>query len=224
LKRRFLSSLEDRLRPLGFQLVSDKFYGLSFIRDTQGIRHFFDLSVKKEGKAFDVANLFVGLRFDAVEEMVAAYEDHLPFVTEKDLARRRTLGTWLGQSDDGFSRLKWAIADEATLLRTLEKVGGVLETEGLRFLEKYSCADEAMRVLNADDEEARRLTGPDDKRAKEAIAMALLTNGPTAAMEMKERKLAFLARSNKGGYTEVSKWADRLFATEGLKENTRERR
>ena len=72
-----------------------------------------------------------------------------------------------------------------------------------------------MRVLTVDDQEARRLTGPDANRAQLAIAMALLTKGMAAALEMKNKKLLFLNSSSKEHCLEVSNWADKLFAAEG---------
>ena len=160
------------------------------------------------------SDLFVGVRFDAVERKVAAYEDHLPFVTDKDLARRRTLGIWLGSSDDGFSRQTWKIKDERSLLKALKEVTDIFRTTGIPFLEKYSNPEEAMRVLAADDQEAKRLTVLDTNRAKLAIAMALQTEGVGAALDMKNRKLAFLKSSNNDHDTDVSNWANKLFATE----------
>jgi hypothetical protein len=114
-KKRFLSLLEETLKEEGFTITRDPFYGISFISDRGDVRHFFDLAVTNKEDNVEVGNLFVGVRFDAVERKVAAYEDHLPFVTDKDLARRRTLGIWLGSSDDGFSRQIWKIKDERSL-------------------------------------------------------------------------------------------------------------
>ena len=71
-----------------------------------------------------------------------------------------------------------------------------------------------MRVLAADDQEAKRLTVLDTNGAKLAIAMALQTEGVGAALDMKNRKLAFLKSSNNDHYTDVSNWANKLFATE----------
>jgi len=214
LKKRFLSLLEETLKEGGFTITRDPFYGISFIRDRGDVRHFFDLAVTKKEDNVEVGNLFVGVRFDAVERRVAAYEDHLPFVTDKDLARRRTLGIWLGWSDDGFSRETWKIKDERSLLKALKEVTDIFRTTGIPFLEKYSNPEEAMRVLAADDQEAKRLTVLDTKRAKLAIAMALQTEGVGAALDMKNRKLAFLKSSNNDHYIDVSNWANKLFATE----------
>ena len=78
-----------------------------------------------------------------------------------------------------------------------------------------------MSLLEADDQGARDLARPDDKRAKEAIAMALLTLGLPAAIAMKDKKLAFLASSSsKDAYDQVSKWASRLFAAEGARKES----
>jgi hypothetical protein len=214
LKKRFLSLLEETLKEEGFTITRDPFYGISFIRDRGDVRHFFDLAVTNKEDNVEVGNLFVGVRFDAVERKVAAYEDHLPFVTDKDLARRRTLGIWLGWSDDGFSRQTWKIKDERSLLKALKEVTDIFRTTGIPFLEKYSNPEEAMRVLAADDQEAKRLTVLDTNRAKLAIAMALQTEGVGAALDMKNRKLAFLKSSNNDHYTDVSNWANKLFATE----------
>jgi len=213
-KKRFLSLLEETLKEEGFTITRDQFYGISFIRDRGDVRHFFDLAVTKKEDNVEVGNLFVDVRFDAVERKVATYEDHLPFVTDKDLARRRTLGIWLGSSDDGFSRQTWKIKDELSLLKALKEVTDIFRTTGIPFLEKYSNPEEAMRVLAADDQEAKRLTVLDTNGAKLAIAMALQTEGVGAALDMKNRKLAFLKSSNNDHYTDVSNWANKLFATE----------
>jgi len=194
-------------------MTRDPFYGISFVRDRGDVRHFFDLGVTTKGNAVEIDNLFVGIRFDTVERKVAAYEDHLPFVTDKDLARRRTLGFWLGWSDDGFSRQTWKIKDERSLLKALKEVTDIFRTTGTPFLEKYSSPEEAMRVLAADDQEARRLTVLDTNRAKRAIAMTLQSEGVGAALDMKNSKLAFLRSSNNDHYIEVSNWANKLFAT-----------
>lgn len=215
LKKQFLGSLEENLKKEGFRLLRDPFYGISFVRDRGDIRHFLDVDVAKRGDVIEVGKLFAGIRFDSVERKVAAYEDHLPFVAERDLARRRTLGTWLGWSDDGFSRKNWKIKDESGLLKALRNVTDLLRATGFPFLEKYSHPQEAMRVLAGDDEEARRLTILDANRAQLAIAMTLLTKGVAAALEMKNNKLAFLRSSNQDHYVEVSNWADKLFAAEG---------
>lgn len=215
LKRRFLKSLEDALQPQDFYLVRDPFYGLSFMRDIDDIRHFFELSVKKSGDGVEVANLFVGVRFGSVERKVVAYEDEVPGLGEKDPGRRRrTLGTHLGWSKRGFLRKEWTVRDEPTLAKALKEVVNLLQTQGFPFLDRYSRPEEAMRVLAADDEEARGLAGPDDQRAKGAIALALLTEGPASVHAIKNKKLAFLASSNRDRYVEVSRWADKLFAAE----------
>jgi len=213
LKKRFLILLGETLKEAGFTLTRDPFHGISFVRERGDVRHFFDLDVTKKGDNAEVGNLFVGVRFDSVERKVAANEDHLPFVTDKDLARRRTLGIWFGWSDDGFSRQTWKIKDERSLLKALKEVTDLFRTTGIPFLEKYSNPKEAMRVLAADDQEARRLTVLDTSRAKLAIAMALQTEGVGAALDMKNSKLAFLKASNNDHYTEVSNWADKLFGT-----------
>jgi len=213
LKKRFLTLLGETLKEEGFTMTRDPFHGISFVRERGDVRHFFDLAVTKNGNNLEIGNLFVGVRFDAVERKVATYEDHLTFVTDKDLAQRRTLGIWLGWSDDGFSRQTWKIKDERSLLKALKEVTDVFRTTGIPFLEKYSSPEEAMRVLAADDQEARRLTVLDTKRAKCAIAMALQTEGVRAALDMKNSKLAFLKSSNNDHYIEVSKWANKLFAT-----------
>jgi len=193
----------------------DPFYGISFTRNRGDVRHFFDLSMAKKGKNVEIGNLFVGVRFDSAERKVATYEVHLPFVTDKHLARRRTLGTWLGWSDDGFSRQTWEIKDEGSVLGALKQVTQLFRMTGIPFLEKYSVTEEALRVLSADDQEARCLTILDANRAKLAIAMTLITNGVNAALEMKNKKLLFLKSSNKDHYLEVSNWAEKLFAAEG---------
>ena len=216
LKKRFLSLLGETLEEEGFAITRDHFYGISFIRDSRDVRHFFDLEVTKNGNTIDLGNLFVGVRFERVERKVAAYEEHLPFVTEKDLARRRSLGIRLGWNDSGFWRKKWSIKDEPGVLSAIRNVMDLLRKTGIPFLEKYSHPEEAMRVLAADDQEAQRLTMLDGNRAKLAIAMALLTKGIPAALEMKNKKLFFLKSSNKDHYLEVSNWADKLFAAEAV--------
>ena len=215
LKTRFLSLLEETLKEEEFVFTHDPFHGISFIRDRGDVRHFFDVDVTKKGNSVEVRNLFVGVRFDRVERKVAAYQEHLPFVTEKDLARRRTLGIRLGWSDSGFLQKKWNIKDEPGVLSALRGVTQLVRKTGIPFLEKYSHPEEAMRVLAADDQEARRLTILDANRAQLAIAMALLTKGMPTALEMKNKKLLFLKSSNKDHYVEVSNWADKLFAAEG---------
>jgi len=215
LKKRFLSLLGETLKEEGFAITSDPFYGISFIRDRGDVRHFFDLDVTKKGNRLEVGNLFVAVRFDRVERKVATYEEHLPFVTETDLARRRTFGSRLGWSDSGFWRKKWSVKDEHGVLSAIRNVMDLLRKTGIPFLEKYSDPEEAMRTLAADDQEARRLTILDGNRAKLAIAMALVTKGIPTALEMKNRKLLFLNSSNKEHYLEVSNWADKLFTAEG---------
>jgi len=215
LKKRFLFLLREALKEEGFAFTRDPFYGISFIRDRGNVRHFFDVDATKEGNNVEVGNLFVSVRFDMVERKVAAYQEHLPFVTEKDLARRRTLGIRLGWSDDGFSRKKWAFKDEPGVLSALKGVTQLVRKTGIPFLEKYSHLEEAMRVLAADDREARRLTILDANRAQTAIAITLLTKRIPTALEMKNKKLLFLKSSNKDHYLEVSNWAEKLFAAEG---------
>jgi hypothetical protein len=211
LKKQFLTLLGETLKEEGFTMTRDAFHGISFVRERGDVRHFFDLAVTKGGNHVEVENLFGGVRFDAVERKVAAYEDHLPFVTDKDLAQRRTLGIWLGWSDDGFSRQTWKIKDEHSLLKALREVTDLFRTTGIPFLEKYSNPEEAMRVLAADNQEARRLTVLDTNRAKRAIAMFLETEGVAAALEMKNNKLAFLKSSNNDHYIEVLNWAKQTF-------------
>lgn len=215
LKKQFLSLLGEALKEEGFTFTRDPFYGISFVRDRGDVRHFLDIDVRKKGDKIEVGSLFVGVRFDGVERKVAAYQEHLPFVTEKDLARSRTLGTRLGWSAGGFWRKKWYIKDEPGVLSALKGVTRLVRKTGIPFLEKFSQLEEAMRVLAADDKEAQRLTMPDANRAQLAIAMALLTKGIPAAIEMKNKKLQFLKSSNKDHYLEVSNWADKLFAAEG---------
>lgn len=215
LKKRFLSLLGETLKEEGFAFTRDPFYGISFVRDREDVRHFLDVDVTKKGNKIEVGSLFIGVRFDRVERKVASYQEHLPFVTEEDLARRRTLGIWLGWSAGGFWRKKWNIKDEPGVLSAVRGVTQLVRNTGIPFLEKYSHLEEAMRVLAADDKEARRLTILDANRAQLAIAMALLTKGIPAAIEMKNKKLQFLKSSNMDHYLEVSNWADKLFAAEG---------
>lgn len=124
------------------------------------------------------------------------------------ISNPRTLGIRLGWSHDGVSQKEWTIKDESTLLKTLKAVRELLERTGFPFLERYSRTEEAMSVLEADNQEARRIAGPDDKRAKEAIAMALLTRSLPAAIAMRDKKLAsWRPSSSKDAYDQVSKWA-----------------
>jgi len=72
--------------------------------------------------------------------------------------------------------------------------------------------DQALNILSGDDQRSRSYSGPDEARAKRAIALAFLSHGELAAGQLAKAKLARLKGE---GRSEVAKWMDRFFLTAG---------
>jgi hypothetical protein len=80
------------------------------------------------------------------------------------------------------------------LIHAADEVPGVASEMAAYTLEKrepvfneLSNADQALTLLSGDDERSRSYSGPDGARAKQAIALAFLLHGETAAMQLARR-------------------------------------
>jgi hypothetical protein len=198
--------LDTYLTPLGFRRVSNRFHGDRYYRDDAGVRHGLHLSTVARGEALEAELPYVTVRFNAVEEMVAALEDPHPLVTPADVAVRATL-TVPTSSGWGFVRKTWTVrgADDAT--DSAEQIATLVIEKGVPVLRTLSDAEQALSILSADDERARSYSAPDEVRAEKAVALAFLQQGQEAAKQLAASKLVRLRGE---GLTTFKRWMDRF--------------
>ena len=206
LKSHLLRSLDAYLTPLEFHRVSDRFYGDRYCRDDARVRLCVHVSTRARDEALEAELPYISVRFNAVEDMVASLEESHPLTTPAGIAARATL-TVPTSSWGGFFRKTWVIRSQDDLANITDQIATYAMEKGLPVFETLSNPEQALRVLAADDETARSYAGPEDVRAKKAVALAFLVHGQEAAKQIGIEKSARLTGE---GLSTFTLWMERL--------------
>jgi hypothetical protein len=223
LERNLLKELDVRLAPAGFRRVRiNDFYGDPYSREISGMRHILGIGTRPYDEGLEASVGSACVRYDAVEDLVAKFEDPHPLVGPEDIAARSTLTVQTDSSPPqrGDPLYSWGGTDRKLwLIHEADEVPGVASEMAAYALEKcepifanLSKADQALTLLSGDYERVRSYAGPDDISAKKAIALAFLLNGEAAARQLAKVKLARLKGE---GRSEVQRWLDRFLRAEG---------
>jgi hypothetical protein len=210
LKKPLLRKLDAVLGASGFRRISDKLHGDRYSRESVGIRCSIHVSFVPRSDAVVVEVPSVSIRFDRVEETIARYEDPHPLVTPDDVAARPTLSV---QTDSrligGLLRKSWTVRAEEEIAKVADQIAAYASEKGEPVFAKLSSPESALQILASDDEKAKSYAAPDEVRAKKAIGVALIFEGPEAAKRVAEAKLATLKGDARSA---VSLWFDRLWS------------
>lgn len=181
LRKEFLSLLAESLAPLGFKRRGEDFYrtkpyGMDMINVT---------FISHPGLDFE-AELDIGVRHAAVEEMVNAHCPDMP----KNMAKwTDTIGNRLGNMTRSVD-WKWEISEKADLK---QEVRNLMETAisgiALPYFQRFSSLEEVLRVLSRWDEESKRMKMLLDIPATgmKAIAAAFILNKKEAFDDLLRR-------------------------------------
>lgn len=137
------------------------------------------------------------MRFHQVEALVAQIEDPHPLIDSRAVAARSTLFVKLSESDSGIKHLLRSWGGTARKVwhahSDLPRVASEMAAFSLEKAEPIFAAlsdpKRALEILSRDDDEARTYSGPDQVRAMQAIALAFLLHGESAARELSRVKL-----------------------------------
>jgi len=203
----------------GFRRVNDRFYGDAYYRDSGGTRYGIHAGSRRYLDSLEAQVGSLTVRFDAVEELVAKFEDPHPLIRPEDIAARSTLTVQVATFDLVPGDLLYGFGGVRNKLWLIESIEGVTSTA--REMAAYaiemsesvfpelSDADRALGILSRDDDLSRTYKGPDEARGKAAIALAFLTKGLDAAMQLADVKMKRLKGEAR---SELSRWVRRLAA------------
>lgn len=206
LKTQLLRAVDAYLTPLGFQRVSNRFHGDRYYRDDEGVRQCIHVSAVARGEAIEAELPYISVRFNTVEDMVAALEDPHPLLTPADIAVRATL-TVPTSSSGGFVRKTWMIRSTDDIAGVADQIANQAIEKGVPAFQTLSNAEHALAVLSADDARARSYSAPDEVRAKKAVALAFLLHGREAAQGVADAKMGRLRGE---GLSTFRRWMDKF--------------
>jgi hypothetical protein len=190
LKSQFLKELDACLVLANFRRTSDQFYGENYYRVCGSVRQCIHLGIVARGRAIEVDIPYVSVRFDAVEDLCASLEAPNPLIGEADIAMRATLTQPI--SLRRLWRKTWTVRETDLKAPIAEQVARYALREGAPAFDLLSDPVEALRLLCGDDEHSRSLSGPNDVRARKAVALAFTLKGTTAARDVANAKMAVL--------------------------------
>jgi hypothetical protein len=222
LERKLLRELDLRLAPAGFHRVNrGRFYGDPYSREVSGVRHTLGIGIRPYLEALEAEVVNATVRFNAVEDLVARFEDPHPLIGPEDVAARSTLGAEISPSQPqrGDPLYGWGGTDRKIwLIHTPNEVPDIAFQIAAYALEKsepifaaLSNTEYALTLLSGDDARSRCYSGLASARAKAAIAFAYLSLGEAPAMQLAETKVARLRGEAR---SEVARWMDRFFGDE----------
>lgn len=144
LKKEFLMLLAEALAPLGFKPRGEDFYRLQpYGKDI------INVTFVSHPKLDFEAGLDIGVRHDAVEELVNAHRPDLP----KSMVKwTDTIGNRLDNMTRQFTEWKWEISEDADLkqvVRNLMKTA--VHSVALPYFGRFSSLEEVLRMLSEDD-------------------------------------------------------------------------
>lgn len=213
-----MHELDRRFASRGFSPFKDKFYGNRYDRPLGSTRQSIGVGASFYIGAVEAEVSSVSVRFEEVETLVARFEKHHPLITPTAIAVRSTLFVQLADVDRGVNdplsrwggstKHVWLIRPGDDIAGTAEQIVAYAITKGEPLLSELSDPERALQLLCGDDVEGRSYAGPDDIRAKKAVAMTLLMHGKKAATRLADAKISRLKGEAKSG---VRYWTDRLF-------------
>lgn len=200
LKTGLMREIDGLLAVAGFRRVRDRFYGDLYCREESSVRH--GISIGAGIYVPNVLEAAVGgasVRFHQVEALVAQIEDPHPLIDSRAVAARSTLFVKLSESDSGIKHLLrswggtarkvWHAHSEEDLPRVASEMAAFSLEKAEPIFAALSDPKRALEILSRDDDEARTYSGPDQVRAMQAIALAFLLHGESAARELSRVKL-----------------------------------
>lgn len=211
-----LKELDVRFAHAGFRRV--KSYGEVYCRESSGIRHTIGIGTRPYREALEAEIPNANVRFDAVEDLVAKFDDPHPLLGPEAIASRATLTVEIPPSDlnagdplnrwGGTNRKIWLIhaAEEVADVASQMAVYGLDKCEPM--FASLSNIDNALAALSGEDQKSRTYAGPDEVRAKKAIALAFLSRGTGIANELATVKMARLKGDARA---ELKRWTERFF-------------
>lgn len=206
LKTQLLRAIDAYLTPLGFQRASNRFHGDRYYRDGEGVRQCIHVSASGRGEILEAELPYISVRYNAVEEMVAALEDPHPLLTPADIAVRATL-TVPTSSSGGFVRKTWMIRSGDDIARVADQIANQAIEKGVPAFQTLSNAEQALAILSADDDRARSYSAPDEVRAKKAVTLTFLLHGREAAQKVADAKIGRLRGE---GLSSFRHWMDKF--------------
>jgi hypothetical protein len=219
LERNLLGQLDVRLAPAGFRRVHiSAFHGDPYCRESVGVRHMLGISTRPYLDALEAEVGNASVRFNSVEELVARFEDPHRLIGPEDLTARSTLTAQIVPSElkRGDPLRKWGgDSRQVWLINTVDQVPEVASEMATYAIEKgeplfaeLSNMEHALSLLSGDDQRSRSYSGPDEHRAKQAVALAFLLHGEAPATQLARTKLGRLKRQDRPA---LEKWMGRFF-------------
>jgi hypothetical protein len=190
-----LRCLDDKFSKFEFIRQSPHHRDRTYYRNVaEGVKEKVGLDIRNVAGVIRIDTPQIGLRFNAVEELVAKFEQIHPALSPSrahDIACRGTIG-FLAESQNifaSFFRKTWNIWKESDIEASTDDFVKHVLNVAQPFWNKYSRAEATLDLLLSDDNAARDLTGADHFRAKRAVAMTFLMKGTEEAMRVAEAKL-----------------------------------
>ncbi|WP_433958671.1 hypothetical protein [Cytobacillus horneckiae] len=136
---------------------------------------------------FDVT-VDAGIRFDELENM--KNESNL-LLTSKEKARTSSIGVELGNISIGKPK-RWTIKSEGNIDLVTQSIFEDIKLVLLPFIEKYSCPEKVFELCIKDDSEAKLICPLDDKRAINAVGLAIILKKEDELNELIQKKKKYL--------------------------------
>jgi hypothetical protein len=156
----------------------------------------------------------VGLRWDAIERLVAAAEEPHPLIKDKDKVKRATIGCEFGNIKGTGYRTR-TVASE----RDIPSVTAALEDEltaiGLPYINRYSEIGELLALLSRNDLEATLSCPLHDSRCKRAVAAAIVAGRDDLVDGIVRQSETFLSDQDHAGLPAFLMFVSRLRAQRG---------
>lgn len=181
----------DVLREFGRRLARFGFdprpKGQSFLRKIEGGRVSVHLGFISHENDFDVT-IDVGIRFDAVEELVHRSE---ALLTKREKAETSTLGAELGNIECGRP-FRVTVTGNSDTEGAVGQLIAKFESIGLPYLEHYSQMESAYEVLARDDRGGWIHSPINAERAKSACALLAVMGRYSDLEALGRQKSCFL--------------------------------
>lgn len=175
LQTQLLGEISVRMPQYGF---GDRVVGQSFRRPERFGMSSFHVSFIVHTTDFDVT-ADVGLRIDAVEELINADDEML---TKKEKLQTFTLGAELGNIREGKQR-RWTISNRHHVPLVAAGVVNHFEQVGVPYLTKISDFEYLLYMLSNHDREAWLASPVHLQRCKTIVALARLLDKPEATRQ-----------------------------------------
>lgn len=181
LQRKLLERFGNKAATLGFkkQISQHRFYQPI----EGGVARIFFAFIHHVGD-FDVT-ISVGVRFNAVEDLVQTHSDfHL---SKREKAQTTTLGIELGNLSVGEQK-RWTVSSEEHIASVANSMFEYFKQVGEPYLLEYSSLEAAYELLSSDDRDKSINCPFQATRAKKLIAMAILLGHSDVQSQISSRK------------------------------------